>query len=65
MGTKKVSHDSSAVVTGAGSGIGRAFALELARRGGKVVVSDINLAAAEETVRLITDQGGAGLGAYL
>lgn len=47
-----------AVVTGAGSGIGRAFAVELARRGGRVVVSDIDLAAAQRTVDAITDDGG-------
>jgi NAD(P)-dependent dehydrogenase (short-subunit alcohol dehydrogenase family) len=49
----KLSKSSSAVVTGAGSGIGRAFALELAARGGRVICSDIQLAAAEETVALI------------
>ena len=32
----KSSHNARAVVTGAGSGIGRAFSLELARRGGEV-----------------------------
>ena len=42
-----------AVVTGAGSGIGRSFALELAKRGGDVICADINLNAAEETVKLI------------
>lgn len=42
------------VVTGAGSGIGRALAIELARRGAKAVaISDINLETAEETVALI------------
>lgn len=47
-----------AVVTGAGSGIGRSFALELARRGGAVVCADINLFAAEETVQLIQSETG-------
>ncbi|MCG6610666.1 SDR family NAD(P)-dependent oxidoreductase [Acinetobacter baumannii] len=46
-----------AVVTGAGSGIGRSFAVELAKRGGSVVCADINLEAAEETVKLIEQLG--------
>ena len=50
------SQNAYAVVTGAGSGIGRSFALELAKRGGSVVCSDINLDAAKETVSLITSQ---------
>jgi len=58
---KKVTQKSSAVVTGAGSGIGRAFALELARRGGRVVCSDIRLATAQETVALIEAAGGQAL----
>jgi NAD(P)-dependent dehydrogenase (short-subunit alcohol dehydrogenase family)/pimeloyl-ACP methyl ester carboxylesterase len=41
-----------AVVTGAGSGIGRATALALAARGAEVVAADINLGTAEETVAL-------------
>lgn len=49
----RVTHNARAVVTGAGSGIGRAFALEIARRGGHVVCADINLAAAQETALLI------------
>ena len=47
-----------AVVTGGGSGLGRAFALEVARRGGKVVVSDIDEAGNAETVRLVKAAGG-------
>ncbi|MFB8277073.1 SDR family NAD(P)-dependent oxidoreductase [Nocardia colli] len=42
-----------AVVTGAGSGIGRAFALELADRGGQVICADIDEARADQTVALI------------
>ncbi|MGK0169537.1 MAG: NAD(P)-dependent dehydrogenase (short-subunit alcohol dehydrogenase family) [Gammaproteobacteria bacterium] len=47
-----------ALVTGAGSGIGRASARTFAREGAKVVVSDINADGAEQTVRLIRDAGG-------
>ena len=46
-----------AVVTGAGSGLGRALALDLAGRGASVVVSDINPTSAEETAERIRDQG--------
>jgi NAD(P)-dependent dehydrogenase (short-subunit alcohol dehydrogenase family) len=56
--SNKASHNARAVVTGAGSGIGAAFAVELARRGGAVVCSDIDEAGAAKTVRTITDQGG-------
>src|SRR5271166_829541 len=53
----KPSHGAAAVVTGAGSGIGAAFAVELARRGGAVVCSDIDEAAAQRTVDTITQTG--------
>lgn len=46
------------VITGAGSGIGRATALLLARQGGEVVLSDIDLAAAKQTAALIAEAGG-------
>ncbi|MDT5351199.1 MAG: hypothetical protein QOH91_4486 [Mycobacterium sp.] len=51
------SHGASAVVTGAGSGIGAAFAVELGRRGGAVVCSDIDEAAAQNTADAIIEQG--------
>ena len=45
--------DKIAIVTGAGSGLGRAGALALAREGAKVVVSDINVQSGDATVALI------------
>ena len=54
----KVSHHARAVVTGAGSGIGAAFAIELANRGSRVVCSDIDEVAAKRTVSAIADIGG-------
>src|ERR1700739_933626 len=57
-GSSKVTHNALAVVTGAGSGIGAAFATELARRGGRVVCSEIDAADAAKTVSAITDNGG-------
>lgn len=46
------------IITGAGSGIGRATALAFAREGARVVVSDLNEATANETRDLIVDAGG-------
>ncbi len=50
-----------ALVTGAGQGIGRAIALELARAGARVVCNDINPDTAGETVHLIRQAGGIAL----
>lgn len=48
----------AAIVTGAGSGIGRECAITFAREGAKVVVSDINVECGQEVVQLIEKQGG-------
>ncbi|MXN93051.1 SDR family oxidoreductase [Flavobacterium sp. Sd200] len=47
-----------AVVSGAGSGIGRAIAQTYAREGAKVVVADVSTEHGEETVKAIQDAGG-------
>ncbi|MFI7401043.1 SDR family NAD(P)-dependent oxidoreductase [Streptomyces sp. NPDC049541] len=51
----------SVIVTGAGSGIGRAAALAFATRGARVVVADLNAEGADATVREIEQTGGAAV----
>lgn len=53
--------DKVAIVTGGGSGIGRATARRLAKEGVRVVVSDVVEAGATETVKLIADAGGTAI----
>jgi NAD(P)-dependent dehydrogenase (short-subunit alcohol dehydrogenase family) len=48
----------SALVTGAGSGIGRATALAFAREGAWVAAADLKLESAQETARLVEAAGG-------
>ena len=55
--------DRVAIVTGAGSGIGAASALAMAREGARVVVVDLNEAAAKKTVEQIEKAGGQAVGA--
>ena len=50
--------DKAGIVTGAGVGIGRAIAIAMARAGARVVVADLNIETANETVDLITAAGG-------
>lgn len=50
-----------ALVTGGGSGIGRATSLAFSREGAKVVVAEINSEAGEETVSAIKESGGESI----
>ena len=50
-----MSNEKVVLITGAGSGIGAAAARAFAREGGRIVVCDISLAAAEATVAAISD----------
>ncbi|WP_438432978.1 SDR family oxidoreductase [Gorillibacterium sp. sgz500922] len=50
--------DKAAIVTGAGSGMGKAIAIRFAAEGAKVIVSDINGNAAEATAAEIRQAGG-------
>jgi NAD(P)-dependent dehydrogenase (short-subunit alcohol dehydrogenase family) len=50
--------DKVALITGAGAGIGRATALLFGQEGAKVVVQDLDPAAAQETAKLLTQVGG-------
>ena len=51
--------DKVALVTGAGSGIGRASAVRFADEGAHVICADLNTQAAEGTVALIQERGGS------
>ncbi|MFJ9680665.1 SDR family NAD(P)-dependent oxidoreductase [Streptomyces sp. NPDC101194] len=53
--------DKVAVITGAGSGIGRSAAELMSRQGARVVVADHNARAAEETAGIIAAAGGRAL----
>ncbi|MDM0021835.1 SDR family NAD(P)-dependent oxidoreductase [Variovorax saccharolyticus] len=53
--------DKIAIVTGGGSGIGRGIALAYAKEGAHVVVADVNLAGAQETIAGVEAAGRRGL----
>ncbi|MBV1688300.1 SDR family oxidoreductase [Novosphingobium sp. G106] len=50
-----------AVITGAGSGMGRSMALRLAEDNAKIAIWDINGEGAEETAKMVRDAGGTAL----
>jgi NAD(P)-dependent dehydrogenase (short-subunit alcohol dehydrogenase family) len=54
-----------AIVTGAGSGIGRATAMRMASEGASVVVADINVDTAKETVTSIESAGGQAVAQWV
>lgn len=53
--------DRTAIVTGAGRGIGREIAIGLAREGARVVVNDLDAGPADETVAAIHAAGGSAV----
>lgn len=50
-----------ALVTGAGSGLGRASALAFTREGAKIIVADIDISGGQKTVQMIEKAGGTAL----
>jgi NAD(P)-dependent dehydrogenase (short-subunit alcohol dehydrogenase family) len=50
-----------AIITGAGSGVGRAAALLFAQHGGKIIVADIDAAAAQATAAAVQAAGGEAI----
>ena len=59
MMTKKV-----AFITGAGRGIGREIARTLASRGMDIIVTDVNIDNANETVSIVEKEGGKAVAVY-
>ena len=51
----------TALITGAGMGIGREAAVLFAREGARIVIGDLDEKAARETVRLVEGVGGEAL----
>ena len=54
-------HGKVAIITGAGSGMGRAAAAMFAAEGAKVVVAEVSAEAAADTVRLVEEGGGEAI----
>src|SRR6188768_451644 len=54
----KLPNQPRAVITGGSSGLGRAFAVELGRREGRILLADLDADGASETARLVAEHGG-------
>ena len=54
-----------ALITGAGSGIGRAMALLFAHEGASIVAGDINVDGTDDTVHMVEKQGGKAIAVHL
>jgi NAD(P)-dependent dehydrogenase (short-subunit alcohol dehydrogenase family) len=50
-----------ALITGAGSGIGRASGVLFAREGAKLILSDVNVKGGQETLEMVKKEGGEGI----
>ena len=53
------------IVTGGGSGIGRATCLQMAKEGGRIVVADLDLTSAQATADAIAAAGGTAIAAQV
>lgn len=54
--------DKGVLVVGAGRNIGRAVALEFAKRGARIAAADLDGAGADETAKLVLEAGGKAIG---
>lgn len=59
--TKGIINGKVAIITGSGQGIGQAFALGLAKEGSKIVVADVDMVKAQQTVQAIKNLGGESI----